>query len=57
MSFEGWEHWTVMENLLKDYEASVRKVCFNPQDKSNSVGLKNITELQFSFNSATKVGD
>ena len=48
--FEGWELWTVMEDLLKDYEASVRSVCFNPQGSLNSVGFENITELQFFFN-------
>ena len=49
MSFEGWEHWTVMKNLLKDYKALVQRVCFNPQDKSNSVGFENITELRFVY--------
>ena len=32
-------------DVLKDYPVSVNKICFNPQDRLNSVGLDNITEL------------
>jgi len=36
-------------DVLKDYPVSVNKICFNPQDRLNSVGLDNITELTLHF--------
>ena len=32
-------------DVLKDYPVLVNKVCFNPHDRLNSLGLDNITEL------------
>jgi hypothetical protein len=32
-----------------DYPGSVNKICFSPQDKSNSIGLDNITEFALHF--------
>ena len=44
---EGYEN--VSQNVLEDYPVSVNEICFNPQDKSRSIGLDNITELTLHF--------
>ena len=44
---EGYQN--AFLDILKDYSVTVNKICFNPQDKSNSVGLDNITELTLHF--------
>ena len=44
---EGYEN--VSQNVLERYPVSVYKICFNPHDKSRSVGLDNITELTLHF--------
>jgi hypothetical protein len=36
-------------DVLKDYPVSVNMICFNPQDRLNSVGLDNFTELTLHF--------
>ena len=33
------------------------KICFNPQDKSNSIGLDNITELTLHFGELEHIGE
>ena len=40
---EGYSNASL--DVLKDYPVSVNKICFNPQDKSNSIGLDNITRV------------
>ena len=44
---EGYEN--VSQNVLEDYPVSVNKICFNPQDKSRSIGLDNIIESTLHF--------
>ena len=44
---EGYQNGFL--DILKVYPVTVNKICFNPQDKSNSVGLDNITELTLNF--------
>jgi hypothetical protein len=44
---EGYEN--VSQNVLEDYPVLVNEICFNPQDKSRSIGLDNITELTLHF--------
>jgi len=44
---EGYEN--VSLNVLEDYPVLVNKICFNPQDKSKSIGLDNIIELTLHF--------
>ena len=34
---------------MEDYPVSVNEICFNPQDKSRSIGLDNITESTLHF--------
>ena len=44
---QGYEN--VSLNVLEDYPVLVNKICFNPQDKSRSIGLDNIIELTLHF--------
>ena len=40
---EGYSNASL--DVLKDYPVSVHKICFNPQDRLDSVGLDNVTTL------------
>ena len=44
---EGYSNASL--DVLKDYPVLVNKICFNPQDRSNFVGLDNIAELTLHF--------
>ena len=44
---EGYQNMFL--DFLEDPEVSVNKICFDPHDTSNSVGLDNITELTLHF--------
>jgi hypothetical protein len=44
---EGYSNASL--DVLMYYPVSVNKICFNPQDRLNSVGLDNITELTLHF--------
>ena len=44
---EGYSNESL--DVLKDYPVLVNKICFNPQDRSNFVGLGNIAELTLHF--------
>ena len=44
-------------DVLKDYPVSVNKVCFNPQERLDSIGLDNITELRIHFEDFETIGE
>ena len=49
---EGYQN--AFLEILKDYPVTVNQICFDPQDKLNSIGLDNITVLSLHFKEIEK---
>ena len=54
---EGYQNVSLDFLEDPDYPGLVNKICFNPQDKSNSIGLDNITELTLHFGELENIGE